>query len=124
MARRLSPPVDELRPRLSSAMLVSAMIRRVQAAGGFAAVLHRGDAMAGAIIIDCVNRGQAELRIERATDARGDDGWRIVDTAEGVADEVSSIRLERRLKNDPDLWVIELDIAEAERFAAETIASA
>jgi hypothetical protein len=27
----------------------------------------------------------------------------------------------RRRERDPDLWVIELDIAEAERFAAETI---
>ncbi len=124
MARRLNPPVDEPRPRLSSAMLVSALIRRVQAAGGFAAVLHRGDGTAGAILIDCVNRGQAELRIERTTDARGNDGWQIVDTAEVIANEAASSRLERRLKNDPDLWVIELDIAEAERFAAETIASA
>jgi hypothetical protein len=124
MARRLSPAVDEPRARLTSAMLVSALIRRVQAAGGFAAVLHRGDTMAGAIVVDCVNRGQAELRIERSTDARGTDGWRIVDSAAAMADETTSTRLERRLKNDPDLWVIELDIAEAERFAAETIASA
>lgn len=116
--------MDEPRARLTSAMLVSALIRRVQAAGGFAAVLHRGDAMAGAIVVDCVNRGQAELRIERATDAHGMDGWRIVDTKAAMADEATSTRLERRLKNDPDLWVIELDIAEAERFAAETIASA
>ncbi|HWV11973.1 MAG TPA: DUF1491 family protein, partial [Sphingobium sp.] len=29
--------------------------------------------------------------------------------------------LARRRRSDPDLWVIELDIADAERFAAETI---
>ena len=28
---------------------------------------------------------------------------------------------QRRRRTDPDLWVVELDIAEAERFAAETI---
>jgi len=27
----------------------------------------------------------------------------------------------RRRRNDPDLWVVELDIAQAERFAAETM---
>ena len=27
--------------------------------------------------------------------------------------------LERRRKYDPDLWILELDIASAERFAAE-----
>ncbi|MBN9940404.1 DUF1491 family protein, partial [Listeria monocytogenes] len=29
----------------------------------------------------------------------------------------------RRRDRDPDLWVVELDIPSAERFAAETIAS-
>ncbi len=33
-------------------------------------------------------------------------------------------RIARRRQSDPDLWVIELDIADAERFAAETIGSA
>ena len=28
---------------------------------------------------------------------------------------------QRRRSRDPDLWVVELDIASAERFAAETI---
>ncbi|MFX7883132.1 DUF1491 family protein, partial [Acinetobacter baumannii] len=28
---------------------------------------------------------------------------------------------QRRRRIDPDLWVIELDIASAERFAAETL---
>jgi hypothetical protein len=27
----------------------------------------------------------------------------------------------RRRRSDPDLWVIELDVAEAERFAVETL---
>ena len=31
--------------------------------------------------------------------------------------------VERRRRNDPDLWVVELDILDAERFAAETIAA-
>ena len=34
---------------------------------------------------------------------------------------ISAPRARRRRARDPDLWVIELDIAGAERFAAETI---
>lgn len=124
MVHRLSRMVGDALPRLASGMLVSALIRRVQAAGGFAAVLHRGDAMAGAIIVECTQRGRAELRIERATGFDGRDGWRLVETSDETDSVASATRLQKRLNSDPDLWVIELDIAEAERFAAETIASA
>ncbi len=124
MVARPTLPVNDAPPRLTSAMLVSALIRRVQAAGGFAAVLHRGDARAGAIIVECSRRGQAELRIERTSDETGRDGWRLIEAADQAGLPASAQRLERRLANDPDLWVIELDIAQAERFAAETIASA
>jgi hypothetical protein len=29
--------------------------------------------------------------------------------------------IDKRMRADPDLWLIELDIAEGERFAAETL---
>ncbi|MFM6853444.1 MAG: DUF1491 family protein [Sphingopyxis sp.] len=123
-------------PRLTSAMLVSAMVRRVQAAGGFATIIHRGDGQSGAIIVDCTQRGERELRLERATGRDGRDGWRIVENAtrEGAgtdespphpfAPQPADDRLARRLRSDPDLWVVELDIAQAERFAAEVIGMA
>lgn len=110
-------------PRLTSAMLVSALVRRVNAEGGFATVIHRGDAQAGAIMVECVDRGTRNLLLERSTGLDGGDGWRMVDAP--LADEVAyAERLDKRRRFDPDLWVIELDIADAERFAAETICSA
>ncbi len=108
-------------PRLAAGMLVSALMRRVQAAGGFAAVLHRGDAGAGAILIETRDAQGAGVLLERASDMDGNEQWRIAGAADEAADARAD-RLQRRLKGDPDLWIIELDIAEAERFAAETIA--
>ena len=109
--------------RLTSAMLVSALIRRVQAAGGFGTVMKRGDADAGAIVIECADRGVRHLVLERSSDARGQDGWRIAERDAADNQDAVNARLTKRASNDPDLWIIELDIADAERFAAETIGS-
>ena len=108
-------------PRLTSAMLVSAMIRRVQAAGGFAAVLQRGDDQAGAILVECADRGATQLLLERATDLDGRDHWRMADADPARDADAYRQRLERRRASARDLWIIELDIADAARFAAETI---
>ncbi len=118
------PQRDAPQPRLTSAMLVSALIRRVNAAGGFATVIHRGDNKAGAILVECVERGARDLLLERATALDGSDGWRTI--AQAGADDAAehANRIAKRRKSDPDLWVIELDIADAQRFAAETIGSA
>jgi len=105
-------------------MLVSALIRRVQNAGGFATVMARGDDAAGAILVECTHRGERQLIIERSTDLDGRDGWRVSDAAPAADPAASDARLARRRQQDRDLWIIELDIAEAERFAAETIGSA
>lgn len=104
-------------------MLVSVLIRRVQQAGGFAAVLRRGDDQAGAILIECRDRAATNVLIERASDPENREFWRIVAAADESPDARAQ-RLAKRIKMDPDLWLIELDIADAERFAAETIALA
>lgn len=103
--------------RLTSAMLVSALIRRVQAEGGFATVLHRGNDAAGAILIECADRGQRQLLMERATGFDGEDVWR--ENPANPDEATHQNQMEKRRRSDPDLWVIELDIADAKRFAAE-----
>jgi hypothetical protein len=107
--------------RLTSAMLVSALIRRVDQAGGSAMVLAKGDETAGAILLLTYERGTNPKFIERGI---GPDGMPALlasgPTELGDESEVSAY-WQRRRSRDSDLWVIELDIAEAERFAAETI---
>ena len=105
--------------RLTRAMLVSALCRRVQAEGGFAAILHRGDAQSGAILVECTDRGARQMLLERASGPDGRDSWRP--TTPSDDGDAHQAMLERRRRSDPDLWVVELDIADAERFAAEII---
>ena len=98
-------------------MLVSALIRRVGAEGGNATVLTKGDATAGAILLICMERGMVLSVRERVLDAQGAYAWTVVGPAEPDA---LAAYLDRRRNRDSDLWLVELDIANAERFAAET----
>lgn len=107
--------------RLTSALLVNVLVRRAAAAGGFATVLVKGDEISGVILIQAFERGQDSGLFERVSDWEG--GYQLTrcgpDPAQG-ADAMNQY-IERRRRSDPDLWIVELDIADAERFAAETI---
>ena len=113
--------MDHPAPRLTSAMLVSALIRRVQVEGGFGTVIQHGDDQAGAILLECADRGQVSQLLERVTDIDGRQHWRPADANPSADPAAYQERLDRRRNSDPDLWIVELDIADAGRFAAETI---
>lgn len=99
--------------RLASSVVVGALMRRAEAEGGFAAVLAKGDATAGSIALVLTERGASPQIYERLLQPDGGYRWQPTESG-GVADFVA-----RRRRFDPDLWVLELDIPSAERFAAE-----
>ncbi len=105
--------------RVASGVLVNALVRRVGQAGGFATILAKGDATAGAMLIVAQDRGENARTWERGIGPKGDVEL-IAVGPEGDAQAVTDYWMKRR-RNDPDLWVVELDVAQAERFAAETI---
>lgn len=108
--------------RLPSGLLAKALIRRVHDAGGSAMVLARGDDQAGALLVLLLERGSEPRFVERGI---GPDGrTALIRTGPREEDmEAITAYWRRRVERDPDLWVIELDIPEGERFVAETIAS-
>lgn len=101
--------------RLPSDFLVSAMLRRVNDAGGFGVVRARGDATGGAILIVAVD-GPDTVLLERGIGADGEAAL-IESRPSDSADDY----WQRRRARDPDLWVIELDIPQAKRFVAESL---
>lgn len=104
--------------RLTSQVLVSALLRRAQVEGGFGAVLAKGDVTAGAVMVILAERGVRIALLERLLQGDGNYAWQ--ETGQAAKDEEAfRALLDRRRRNDPDLWLIELDIASAERFAAE-----
>jgi hypothetical protein len=104
-------------PRLASSVLVTALLRLAEAEGGFAAVLAKGDATAGSILLVLLEKGGNPRIFERVLQAEGLYSWVQSSTQPaGKPEEVPDF-IARRRRFDPDLWVLELDIPSAERFA-------
>lgn len=106
--------------RLTSAMLVSALIRRVNQEGGSAMVLAKGDAGAGGILLLTYQKGTNPRFFERGIGPKGVPELLPSGPREAVDEGEVAAYWQRRRGFDTDLWVVELDIADAERFAAET----
>ncbi|HEX8668233.1 MAG TPA: DUF1491 family protein [Allosphingosinicella sp.] len=109
-------------PRLTSSVLVGALIRRAEAEGGFAAVLAKGDPTSGSILVMLTERGAPPRIYERILQPDGRYGWQEAVVAEESGSSSLQDFIARRRRFDPDLWLIELDIPSAERFAAELTA--
>lgn len=110
-----------MQARLASSVLVGGLIRAAEAQGGFGAVLAKGDAQAGAVAVILAERGVKRRFLERSLGPNGEYRWS--DPGSGERDEEGFANLvARRRRADPDLWVVELDIASAERFADEMTA--
>jgi hypothetical protein len=106
-------------PRLASTILVGALLQRARDEGGFAAVLAKGDARAGSVVVILLERGVRAAILERILGPDGAYAWQ--DTSLEASDGEEEVKkfLTRRRKFDPDLWIIELDVPSAERFTAE-----
>jgi hypothetical protein len=103
-------------PRLPASVEVSALVRQVNGAGGFATVVARGEQDAGTILLLLCENGQDQRVYERMPLADGTRGWYCARRLDSAEPEKFHDWLDRRRSQDPDLWIVELDIAGAERF--------
>jgi hypothetical protein len=106
--------------RLPAHLEVGSILRRAAAGGDFATVLHKGDPDRGAILIFVASRGRHVAALERVLDLGGDYRWQRAGPGESAGSTEIEAFLAKRTQFDADLWAIELDIAEPERFIAET----
>ena len=105
--------------RLKSRFLVDLLLRRTEAAGGFATVLAKGDETSGIILVQCSDRGQPGPLLERRFSTDGNYIWEAVGPIDPNDSESRANYQDRRRKADPDMWLIELDIADAPQLVAE-----
>lgn len=108
-------------PRPAAGLVVSALIRRIEGAGGGAMVLAKGDATAGAILLVLAERGVTQKLIERVLGADGY-AWSATGPASFEEPGALSDYIARRRRSDPDIWVVELDHPDAETIAADLLA--
>jgi hypothetical protein len=102
-------------PRLPAGLEVSGLVRRTQAAGGFAMVLHKGEADAGTILVVAVDRAGTGTLYERLPDPAGPRRWVAVRVQDSQARGDFDAYLDRRTRQDPDVWIVELTVADVER---------
>lgn len=108
--------------RLPSALEVGALVRRAEAAGDFATILHKGDSERGALLLVISSRGRHVACLERMLSPDGSYRWNRTGPADSESSAALADFLARRAQFDDDSWLVELDIALPERFIAETTA--
>lgn len=105
--------------RPTAQLLVSALQRAAFARGGFAVVRARGDPVAGTILVICAENGREQRVLERFPDWSRGHVWTSVWPKDSVNQLDIQEYLEKRRRSDPDLWLLELDIADAEQLVVQ-----
>ena len=106
--------------RLPASVEAAGLIRRAEGNGDFATIIKKGDPDRGAILLVVSSRGRHVACLERMLALEGGYCWRRVGPGESAQPQEVAEFLAKRTRFDADLWAIELDVAEAERFIAET----
>jgi hypothetical protein len=105
---------------LSTDIWVSALIRRVEQAGAFATVARKGDPRAGAVLVKTIDRREGATRLyAEATRADGERVW--MRPAKAEQEQELDAYVERALRIDPDLWVVEIEDRDGRRFLTEPV---
>ena len=85
--------------------------------------MRKGDEERGSLLLFVSSRGVHRACLERVLSIDGAYRWERVGPSESASSAEIADFLARRALFDDDLWAIELDIADAERFIAETTAA-
>lgn len=104
--------------RLPAHLEVSGLIRSVEAQGGFATVLAKGHREAGTILIVTTAPGEPCRLYERMPQLDGSREFTMTREQDPENAQEFNDYLTKRRHQDADIWIVELDIAEAERFVA------
>jgi hypothetical protein len=102
--------------RLPAHVEASALVRRVNAVGGFATIVAKGEPDAGTLLVVITKNGLDSRLYERMPQADGSRDWHLSRTADRENPHDFDEYLSRRRQQDPDAWIVELDVEDGERF--------
>lgn len=106
-----------IEPRLTAEFQISAIQRLAEAGGGFATVLRKGDRTSGAILLIGQIRGRNAVLFDRYPSLDGISKWQPVSLQNDENEVNVTAYWQKRAARDPDLWIMELDVASPERLA-------
>ena len=104
--------------RLPAHLEIASLIRLAESNGGSAMVLHKGERDAGTVLIVTMNRGEDVRLYERMPQLDGNRNFVATRSQDTENPQEVFEYLTRRQNQDPDIWVLEVDIADPERFIA------
>ena len=104
--------------RLPAHLEVAGLLRAVEAQGGFATVIEKGERDAGTILILTMERGRNTMLWERMPQLDGTRTYQVTRTQDPENPHDFSEYLARRKRQDSDIWIVELDVPDPERFVA------
>ena len=102
--------------RIPAHFEVTGLIRAVGSEGGFGMVLAKGEREAGTLLVICCENGTQARLYERMPQLDGTRKWTLSKAQDPENPHEFTDYCDRRKRQDPDLWIVELDIADAERF--------
>ena len=111
---------DSPNPRMPAHLEVTGLIRAVQSAGGFDTVISKGERDAGTLLVVCCGRDRASAAYERMPQPDGGRAWTLSREQDMENPQEFWDYCDRRKAQDSDLWIVELDIPNAERFIERT----
>lgn len=102
--------------RLPAHLEVASIMRLAESNGGFAMVLSKGERDAGTILIVTMFRGSDTRLYERMPQLDGTRSFVCTKSQDTENPSEFDEYLARRRSQDPDIWILEVDIDDAERF--------
>ena len=107
--------------RLPTHLIVSGLLRQISSQGGTGVILAKGDRDSGSYVLLLRDRGGTTKLVERRPSADFAFEWQV--TREEPLEKEKEIYeyCDRRSAQDPDLWIVEAQIDDAERFVAQVL---
>jgi hypothetical protein len=98
-----------MEPRLKTGLVVQAALRLATAQAIPIFVVRRGDADAGAILLKLNRLEHGFTILAQTRTLEGELAWMRATGAEPVDEPTADAYVERQVKRDPDLWVVEIE---------------
>ena len=98
--------------RIPTELWVGAHIRQCAAKGVPVYVAHKGALASGTVMVKIILRDRTCKLLNQSRDMDGNTGWMAIFEGAAVDEKKADEYVQRALKRDPDVWVVEVEDAD------------
>jgi hypothetical protein len=107
-------------PKLKAAIQIQAIIRRAEVAGAQAFLVRRGSEEAGALFLKLSRLDGSFTVLNQARRGEGELVW-TKPLGDSVDEAAAQTYLDKQMRFDPDLWILEIEDREGRAFVDEPV---